>query len=1232
MTKAIFLGLCPNCGGGIEDSLLIQGLPCEKCLPREKFEQLVKKRSPSSELELKRLVCELLEKEGRLQRYSELVKLEEELEEFSKFFERATGNPPWSAQRTWARRVLEGRSFAIIAPTGVGKSVFGTVMALYKALRGEKSYIVVPTTLLAQQAYALLQRLSESVGASVRIAYYTGGLKESERKQFIEALESGEFDVLITTSQYLAMSFDNLSKHRFDYIFVDDVDAVLKSSKNVDRLLTLLGYSSEIINRALELIKLKVEFARYASSKKDYESLSVLAAQIHAARSDIDDFVKRSRVGVLVVSSATGRPRGMRIRLFRELLGFEVGSRAEFIRNVQDIYAYPRDGVESAVIELVKRLDSGGLVYVPTDKGIEYAETLASKLREEGIRADVVHAKERKSKLSEFAEGEIDVLVGVATYYGLLVRGIDLPQRIRYVVFAGVPRFRFTLEVDEIHPIRLIQLLMDLREFMDEKEKLEATSLLSKLRRVSKWLTAPHIKAIKEWREKGGTLPPYLERVEELLSRGSQLIQELLSRDEVVEAIRRSPHIMLESVEDRYVALVPDVMTYIQASGRTSRMFAGGISRGISIVIVDNEKLLNGLIRKTRWIFEDIAWKALEEVDLNRLKEEVDRDREFIRKLLAGEIKGRAEDPVQTALLIVESPNKARTISNFFGKPSVRHLGPITVYEVGTGDKILNIVASGGHVYDLSVSQGFHGVLFEGGAFIPVYATIKRCRRCGEQFVEGDSCPQCGSRDYWDTVNVVEALRSIAHEFDVVLLGTDPDTEGEKISWDIYCTLSPYAKSIKRVEFHEVTKSAVLNAIKNPREIDLSLVEAQIVRRIEDRWIGFELSQQLWKQFRDKHLSAGRVQTPVLGWVIDRFREYQRSFRMHYRVKLENGFEVVFEDARPRKYAQQIEEALMNSLCRLEVLGEYEDEMFPPPPFCTDSLIRESSALLGLGASETMGFAQELFEMGFITYHRTDSIRVSQMGRAIAREYVSEKFGSEMFVPREWSTEGAHECIRPTRPVDADQLQQLIQAEIISTPRPLTKRHFQLYNLIFRRFVASQMRPARVVRARVLAKVWEFSKEEEVISKVLEPGFTQALEPRWKKFEGSLGGEYRVVEVKHWRAPTVMLYSEGDLVAEMRIRGIGRPSTYAKIVDTLRIRKYVKEVRGKRLAPTRRGVMIYSYLMDRFGSLVSEERTRLLEEKMKLIESGEVSYQSVLSELFEELTKTVRGETPSTQS
>ena len=1220
--KAIFMEICPNCGNEITDERLLLGLPCDKCLKNNIEKYLMLRKKLDMSIKYRRILVKELSKNERLINYREIYKLELASENFSKFFKKMLNNRPWTAQLTWAKRVFRNKSFAILAPTGVGKTVFGIIMALFLASKyGKKCYIILPTTLLVKQVVDKMNTFNEILGQhKVKIIYYSSDIPIRQRREISEKIQKKEYDILITTSHFLSRSFKKLVDQRFDFIFVDDVDSLLKTSKNIDRVLRLLGFTSEIIDTAMQLLYTKRMFASYLSRKR--QPPPELIDEISSDERKIQKFIRKNKIGILVVSTATGRVRGIRSKLFRELLGFEIGSRAGFLRNIQDLYIYTpsEKKIFSLIANIVKRLGKGGLIFVPIDRGIDYAKSLCTFLKNEGVRAGVVYAG-RKKALNEFIEGSLDVLIGVAIYYGLLVRGLDLPEKVRYALFTGVPRFVFSLEIPEAaNPIRLLQIAFNIRDYLPPQylEELDRITLRLKTRisGLSQAALQRLFISIKEGTELMGSLAIVRDEVFKL----RDFLQKMLSDKSVIDNLKKSRFLSVREIDGKLYIYIPDTMTYLQASGRTSRMYAGGITKGLSIVIVDDEKLLSGLIRQTKWYIDDIDWRNYMDVNIDEILNEIDKDRENVKAILKGESSKVVKEPIKTALLIVESPNKARTISNFYGKPSKRRIGNIVIYEVGTENYLLNIVATSGHIYDLVTKRGFHGVEVLDSSFIPVYMPIKKCLRCGTQYTDHGACPVCKSKEYISRKEVIEALKNIAQEVDIVLLGTDPDTEGEKIAWDLLLSLSPYSKQIKRIEFHEITRKAVSNALKEPRDINEKLVFSQLVRRIEDRWIGFVLSQKLWKVFGSRWLSAGRVQTPVLNWIVSRVEEFKDKRMYAFKVALSNGKIILFDNLpiKSRSEAKKIKQSILDKKCVISQVSKEIVVLNPPPPFSTDLLLEEGVKTLRIGVDEIMKLAQDLFELGLITYHRTDSTRVSDAGRRIALEYISQQLDKSLFMAREWGKGGAHECIRPTRPINMSMLRRLINEGIIRTVKPLTKKHYMLYDLIFNRFIASQLPPAKIVKSKYKISIDKYlEKEIEGFSHVVEYGFTRVYFPY--TMLDIKEGVYDIIDVKYRKIATVRLYTQADIIRLMKERGLGRPSTYAKIVKTLIERRYVLESKNKRIVPTRRGRIILNYLKKNYGELVSEERSRIVEEKMKEIERGKLNYLDVLKEFYNEV-------------
>ena len=1106
---AYFDNYCPNCFGRVDDLRLEEVGVCAGCIGRAEGEK----------------PCEALRKAGILKGLSDVCEAKERVNRFTQFFTDVVGEKPWSLQVIWAKRVLMGRSFAIQAPTGTGKTTFGMVMA---AFLGCRSYIILPTKFLVEQ---VRERLSSF--CHKRIVAYTG--KKSEKR----AIEEGDFEILITTHAFLQRNIDIL-KHEFGFVFVDDVDSVLKNPKNVDYLFRILGLEQWEIDEALRT--------------DDEDRLEVIKDKIR---------------GVLVVSSATLRPRTPRIALFRRLLGFDIQGSVSTLREVEDLYEVVGSWEEALAraAELAGKIGRGIFMFVSPDAGKEGVERVVAFLRERGISA--VSYQEFSERVDDFVEGRVQVAVGIAISTNALVRGVDLPRAVRAAIFIDVPKFLFPLRL-EPDPSRLFQLIRILADAIEDERLVE---YLAYLRRYST-MRAQQL----------DSYPPVKRRVEEICA----YLEKLFKSEDFKRAVADNPKLYIKDVDGEPHLVVGDATSYIQASGRTSRLVPGGITRGLSIVLVVDEKAFSSLTRRVRYLLPaETIFKPLRDADLHRILEEVERSRVVSTK-------GRKE-LFRSALVVVESPNKARTISSFFGKPHRRWLGSLVSYEVSVGTLYLVITASVGHVVDLATSPGFFGVLEEGNRFIPVYGTIKRCS-CGNQMVD-NLCPKC-KQVVSDKLDLIERLRRLAFEVDEVYIATDPDAEGEKIAWDLYLALRPFNSNILRAEFHEVTPAAFKRALDEKRSVDMDRVKAQIVRRVADRWVGFTLSQRLQRHFGNRNLSAGRVQTPVLGWVIERDRETKERVGV-LEIGLGDAVLRITGDPATLREAYKNKEELM-----LEVSQPFEDTINPLPPYTTSELLRDASTRLKLSAEDTMRLAQSLFEEGYITYHRTDSTRVSAYGIRVAKDYIEEKYPG-LFKPRGWGEGGAHECIRPTRAIPPEQLKLMRESGEVE----LDKRAVDLYSLIFQRFMASQMREAVVRKVRVKVQLDGLCGEEEFIVEVVDPGFTLISPVRVYDLSKDLKPQ-----VRYRLVPKERPYTEGTLVEEMKRRGLGRPSTYAKIVQTIINRGYVVK-RGVYLRSTPLGKRVYEYLRQ-FEPYTSEEFTRTLEAYMDEVEERKRDYMPILREIY----------------
>ncbi|MCG2869242.1 MAG: reverse gyrase [Vulcanisaeta sp.] len=1244
---AIYRRACPNCGGDITSDRLGSGLPCHKCLP-------VVTGRVFNTIE----VLNMLRKLGTLDRLKSLSNLLNEYEYFAKLFKDAVGTNMWGAQRLWARRVVKGKSFAIVAPTGSGKTTFGIVASIYMSIRKKgKVLIVVPTSTLAYDIYRRLSEYVSKIGVNVKAVLASSILSKQELAEAMRAVEEGDFDVLIITNAFLPRHMDLIKKYRFSLIFVDDVDSVLKaSSKNIDRLLLLLGVDEDALRKALTVVDLMKKLRRAIRLRESEEEINKIREEIRKLSNELRNYVNNREIGILIASGAlTKVRRTTRLFLFREFLGFETGGRAEGLRNVVDVYVKPRGSLIDQVVEIVSRLGGGGIIYVPPDlKGI--IDELNEKLNKSGVRS-AVYLKASRSTLNDFIEGKLDVLIGLATSRSALVRGIDLPQRIAYAVFVGVPRMRFRVKLEEFTPTRYLMFLFSVRNVIPQYLRNDVDRVIARLRNLtmlSQEQLSNILKAIEEGRELSG----FDKYAAEVIKEAVELVNKLLSDAGIRKAIEESGDVGLEYVNGELYVIVPDITTYIQGSGRTSRLYIGGVSLGLSVLIVDNEKAFNGLIKNLRYRLEDVRFRSIDEVNLDEIMRRIREERELIRNIMLGKVPSQflEKDPLRTALVIVESPTKARTIAGFFGVPTRRDVGPLVIYEVTLGNLYMLITATKGHMWDLVPAApadirnylsalklnnvvDYYGILKAGSTFIPIYGTIKRCPVGGETYTEDIDYCKIHNAKLIDAMDTINAIRDLATEVDQVMIGTDPDAEGEKIAWDVYMMLRPYVSNIVRIEFHEVTRKAIMDAIANPRSISLSMVGAQLVRRIEDRWIGFGLSQKVQERFNRKTLSAGRVQTPVLGWIIERYEESRKDKVYAVTLLLKDNIRIKLSIPPDKEELIKVLRALHNNKpveatikVKVSKVEEREEELNPPPPYTTDALLRDAANILGLSVEQAMAIAQELFESGLITYHRTDSTRVSTTGIGIAKEYISEKIGGEFFVGRSWSGKelGAHECIRPTRPIDVDDLRNLLNTGLLQLAIRVTPNHLRVYDLIFRRFIASQMRSARALKEKLRISIYLNGKEEhaeevERVAKIVEPGFTKV----WGYIEGReyqelAPGEYEITKVEYVKKVSrTQPLREGDIIALMKDRGIGRPSTYAKIVDVILKRRYALVV-GKRVrfvVPTNLGRQVYKYLTEEnreFRDLVSEERTRIVEKLMDDVEVGERDYLDVINELFNE--------------
>lgn len=557
-------------------------------------------------------------------------------------------------------------------------------------------------------------------------------------------------------------------------------------------------------------------------------------------------------------------------------------------------------------------------------------------------------------------------------------------------------------------------------------------------------------------------------------------------------------------------------------------------------------------------------------------------------------------------LVIVESPAKAKTIK--------KYLGP--GYEV---------IASMGHIRDLPKSK--MGVDKEND-FKPQYTDMK------------------GKED------VIKELKKCAKKCDKIYLATDPDREGEAISWHIAQMLKLDMNDNNRVAFNEITKTGVQRGMSNPHKIDVDLVNAQQARRILDRLVGYELSPFLWKKVK-RGLSAGRVQSVAVKLIVDRENEIRKFVPKEYwsiDVKLtapssKKVFEasLVAVDGKKLEIPGQAEadallERLSGAVYKVASVKKRVTKKQPAPPFITSTLQQDASRRLGFTAKRTMKAAQELYEgvdvegvgaVGLITYMRTDSLRVSDEAKNAAAEYIGTIYGKEYLPPEprnyksKNNAQDAHEAIRPSTP-------ELTPERVKSS---LTSDQFRLYKLIWERFIASQMANALLDTVSVDIEANGCTFRASGYSVKFDGFMVLYSEPagdgeNGKKMLPELKAD-DVVKLKsiagnqHFTQPPPR-YTEASLIKTLEENGIGRPSTYAPTITTITTRQYV-EHEGKALKPTNLGEAITQLMTEHFTKIVDAKFTAQMESDLDEVEHGSKNWVSALHEFYDEFEVTLKN-------
>jgi DNA topoisomerase-1 len=547
-------------------------------------------------------------------------------------------------------------------------------------------------------------------------------------------------------------------------------------------------------------------------------------------------------------------------------------------------------------------------------------------------------------------------------------------------------------------------------------------------------------------------------------------------------------------------------------------------------------------------------------------------------------------------LVIVESPKKAATIKNYLGKD-------------------FNVVASIGHIRDLAINGESNLGIDLKNDFAPIYEISA------------------------SKIRTVEKLKKAVSNADKIYLATDPDREGEAISWHLAQVLNLPLKTTPRLEFHEITYHAILDAVKNPRLVDLRLVQSQETRRIVDRIIGFKLSNLLQRKIDSK--SAGRVQSVALKLLVDREKEITNFIKEEYWIGYINianktksvRATLVKIDKEDAKIHNQEEadkiKARIPATLKVTSRKEEEKSHYSRPPFTTASLQIEASRMIKFSSSKTMKIAQQLYEgikigdnkpTGLITYMRTDSIRLSPIFINVCKEHIKNKYGQEYVGVAKVQKNGdnvqnAHEAIRPTN-LDLDPE---------SIKDSLTPDQFKLYELIYARTVASMMVPrvTKDVDYIFSGNGLDFSLKS---SKKIFDGYSLAYEKFEKldkntsyKYELDQEVEVRDSEFEQKFTQPPYRYNEAGLIKELEDKGIGRPSTYATIMETIKdpARDYVT-IEKQYLVPTKHGIITCEKLDEYFSSIINVDYTADMENKLDKIAEGEYQRTKILHDFYDE--------------
>ena len=548
-------------------------------------------------------------------------------------------------------------------------------------------------------------------------------------------------------------------------------------------------------------------------------------------------------------------------------------------------------------------------------------------------------------------------------------------------------------------------------------------------------------------------------------------------------------------------------------------------------------------------------------------------------------------------LIIVESPAKASTITKFIGGS-------------------VKVMASMGHIRDLPKSKLAIDVE---NNFEPEYINIR------------------------GKAALIKSLKKEANAAKTVYLATDPDREGEAIAWHLAYLLNISPESLCRVTFNEITKKAVQESIKKPRAIDKNLFDAQQARRVMDRIVGYKMSPVLWKKVK-RGLSAGRVQSVVVKLIVEREEEIEKFIPQEYwniyanllAKDAKKTFEAKFYGKNDKKLElknkEQVDEILNNIKDAEFIITDIkkgEKKRNPAPPFTTSTMGQEASRKLGFALKKTMSVAQGLYEgvkvpekgiVGLITYMRTDSTRISEEARAAAKIYIEETYGKAYYENRYYKTKNgaqdAHEAIRPTY---IDLTPEKVKAS-------LTNDQYKLYNLIYNRFIASQMSAAEydTIAVSIKANDYNFKANGQSIkfkgfmklyveTKDIENGEDDELTLPLLEVNQKLKNEK--IDTKQSFTEPPARYTEASIVKVLEEKGIGRPSTYAPTISTILERRYIQKEQ-KQLVPTELGKIVNKLLIENFGDVVNVEFTAKVEEDFDSIAEGNANWKDTIATFY----------------